>query len=239
VKLLDDARIELLLIGHALILRRENASMALLVWEDVTWPDFVAGLEGFRDHFTRAAQAPEPRPESAAEIITVLNRWACRLSTERAPGTLETWLQDHAAALGKLAPLTISDPRLPAHAEELGALHDDLIAHMRAGGVNSMGDAAASKALYLLHPSLFVMWDKEIRRSAPAGYGSYLLQMHELARRLTDEAPTDDIEAHLQELLGYSTRKTLAKYLDEYNWFEAVGREQLTARRDRSRGAPG
>ena len=198
--------------------------MALLDWENLTWPAFVAGLQGFRDHFTRAAQAPEPRPESAAEIIGVLNRWACRLSTERAPGALETWLRDKASALDRVAPLTISDS-LPAG--ELGALHDDLIAHMRAAGVNSMGDAAASKALYLLQPRLFVMWDKEIRRSAPEGYGSYLLEMHTLARRLTDEARTDDVEAHLQELLGYETRKTLAKYLDEYNWFEAVGREQL------------
>lgn len=41
-------------------------------------------------------------------------------------------------------------------------------------------------------------------------------------------APTE-VETHLQELLGYETGKTLAKYLDEYNWFEAVGREQLTA----------
>jgi hypothetical protein len=213
--------------------------MALLDWEKVTWPGFVAGLEGFREHFPRAAEGPEPRPESAAEIIAVLNRWACRLSRERAPGALETWLQDHAAALDDLEPLTISDLRLPARAEELDALHDGLIAHMRANGVSSMGDAAASKALYLLHPALFVMWDKEIRRSAPEGYGSFLLQMHALARRLTDEAPADNVEGRLQELLGSKNRKTLAKYLDEYNWFEAVGREQLTARRDRSREAPG
>ena len=33
--------------------------------------------------------------------------------------------------------------------------------------------------------------------------------------------------ARARELLGYENRKTLAKYLDEYNWFEAVGREQL------------
>jgi hypothetical protein len=98
---------------------------------------------------------------------------------------------------------------------------------MRAHGVNSMGDAAASKALYLLQPRLFVMWDKEIRRSAPEGYGPYLLEMHRLAVRLADEAPADDLEAHLQELLGYAERKTLAKHLDEFNWFEAVGREQL------------
>ena len=100
---------------------------------------------------------------------------------------------------------------------------------MQAGGVRNMGPAAASKALYLLQPRLFVMWDREISRSAPEGYGAYLLAMHALARRLADEAPSDDVEDHLQELLGYDTRKTLAKYLDEYNWFEAVGRGQLTS----------
>jgi hypothetical protein len=202
--------------------------MTQLDWESVTWPAFVEGLEGFRDAFPRAAQAPEPRPQGAAQIIRVLNQWACRLSVERAPGALESWLEEH--PLDELAPLTLSDPRLPF--EDLGALHDDLIAHMRANGVNSMGDAAASKALYLLQPRLFVMWDKEIRRSAPEGYGAYLLQMHALALRLAEEAPAEDVEAYLQALLGYETRKTLAKYLDEYNWFEAVGRDQLTARGD-------
>jgi hypothetical protein len=211
--------------------------MALLVWDDVTWPAFVAGLEGFRDHFTRAATAPEPRAESAADIVRVLNSWACRLSSALAPPALEGWLESH--DLGGFAGLTILDRQVAARAEELGGLHDDLIRHMQAGGVRNMGPAAASKALHLLQPRLFVMWDREISRSAPEGYGSYLLQMHELALRLTAEAPTDDVEAHLQERLGYETRKTFAKYLDEFNWFEAVGREQVTARTDRSRAAPG
>jgi hypothetical protein len=213
--------------------------MALLVWEEASWAGFVAGLEGFRDHFTRASEPPKAHPENAAEIIALLNKWACRLSTTRAPAALDNWLREHAAALEEVEQLTISDPRLPAHAEALGALHDDLIAHMRANGVHSMGDAAASKALYLVHPRLFVMWDKEIRRSAPEGYGAYILQMHALALRLAEEAPADDVEAYLQDRLGYERRKTLAKYLDEYNWFEAVGREQLTARKGRSRAAPG
>jgi hypothetical protein len=221
--------------------------MALLVWEDVTWPAFVAGLEGFRDHFTtdRGNRAYAdfldlPKgPDSATELVGLLNRWACRLSTAHAPGALAGWLRDHLAELEDVEALTILDPRVPGRAEELGDLHDGLIAAMRAGGVKSMGDAAASKALHLLVPGLFVMWDKEIRRSAPEGYCAYVLQMHALALRLVDEAPTDDVEAYLQKRLGYETRKTLAKYLDEYNWFEAVGREQLTARRDRSRAAPG
>ena len=210
--------------------------MALLAWDEVTWPDFVAGLEGFRDHFPRAAQAPDAFPENAAGHhpppeqvgLPALHRAGAGRARDMAG-------RQGPRARAESTPLTISDPRLPAHAEELGAMHDDLIAHMRANGVNSMGDAAASKALYVLRPRLFVMWDKEIRRSAPEGYGAYLLQMHALALRLTDEAPAADVEAYLQELLGYETRKTLAKYLDEYNWFEAVGREQLTRRTGSSR----
>jgi hypothetical protein len=227
--------------------------MAVLDWDELSWADFVAGLEGYRNNFTNPGGERvyaglidvlqgEPLatlPDRAADIVLLLNQWACRLSTARAPGALEAWLQDHVAALAEVEALTISDPRVLEHAEELGNLHDDLITEMRANGVNNMADAAASKALHLLRPRLFVMWDKEIRRSAPEGFGAYLLQMHSLARRLAEQAPAEDVEAYLQEHLGYETRKTLAKYLDEFNWFEAVGREQLTARRARSRAAPG
>ena len=204
--------------------------MALLGWDEVSWDGFVAGLKRYREHFPLAAEAPEPRPQNAAEVVRILNKWACRLSTERAPGALETWLRAHARDLEEVKRLTILDPQVRNQAEKLGALHDDLIYSMRGAGVLNMADAAASKALYLLQPRLFVMWDKEIRRSAPEGYGSYLVQMHDLALRLADEAPTADVEAYLQQHLGYETRKTLARYLDEYNWFEAVGREQLAAR---------
>jgi hypothetical protein len=221
------------------------AHMALLAWAEVSWADFVAGLEGYRDHFTRKGdgerayaglldaiegEPPAALPERARDIVLLLNKWACRLSTARAPGALEAWLRDHVAALAEVEALTISDSRVPEHAEKLGNLHDDLIGAMRANGVNNMADAAASKALHLLRPRLFVMWDKEIRRSAPEGYGVYLLQMHSLAGRLAEQAPAEDVEAYLQELLGYETKKTLAKYLDEFNWFEAVGRGQLAAR---------
>jgi hypothetical protein len=212
--------------------------MALIAWDEVSWADFVAGLEGFRDHFTteRANRAYadfldlSTGPDYATELVRLLNRWACRLSSDRAPVALEAWLRAHAADLEEVERLTILDARVRDHAQELNGLHDDLIASMRTKGVHSMGDAAASKALHLIGPRLFVMWDKEIRRSVPDGYGAYLLQMHGLALRLAGEAPAKDVEAYLQERLGFATRKTFAKYLDEYNWFQAVGRGQLAAR---------
>ncbi len=219
--------------------------MALIAWDEVSWADFVAGLEGYRDHFTRkgdgerayagllAAMQDEPLatlPDRAADIVRLLNKWACRLSTARAPGALEGWLQGRLSALAAFEALTIRDPSVPEHTDVLADLHDGLIKEMRAKGVLNMSDAAASKTLHLVLPNLFVMWDKEIRRSTPEGYGAYLLQMHDLARRLVEEAPAEDVEAYLHERLGYEARKTLAKYLDEYNWFEAVGRGQLAAR---------
>jgi hypothetical protein len=219
--------------------------MALLDWQDLSWEGFVAGVQGYRDHFSpkdredhayfRSLDVLQSRPlaersECAAEIVQLLNVWACRLSSERAPRALNEWMRDHAVDLETVEMLTIVDPNIPYHTAKLGKLHDDLIRHMRANGVLNMSDAAASKTLHLVLPDLFVMWDKEIRRSAPEGYGAYLLQMHGLALRLTAQAPAGDVEGYLQELLGYATRKTLAKYLDEYNWFEAVGRGQLTAR---------
>ena len=68
------------------------------------------------------------------------------------------------------------------------------------------------------------MWDVNIKPFA-AGYGDFMLEMHRLGRRLTKEigmSPTD-AEAHLQAQLGYRVRKTMAKYLDEYNWYVMVG----------------
>jgi hypothetical protein len=220
--------------------------MALLTWTELSWDEFVGGLEGYRDYYSgksredetylRCLELMQERPLRARaegrELVDFLNRWACRLSSLRTPDLIADWANGHMTRLERLEPLTIFDADLPDHAEELGSLHDDLIAHVKAGGVLNMSDAAASKTLHLLIPDLFVMWDKEIKRSAPAGYGAYQRQMHKLAGRLAAEAevPIAELETKLQRQLGYRARKPLTKYLDEYNWFEAVGREQLARR---------
>jgi hypothetical protein len=220
--------------------------MALLTWAQLSWDEFVSGLEGYRDFFSgksredesyvrclefmqgRALQARAEGPE----LVAFLNRWACRLSSLKTPDLIARWAEGNMARLERLEPATILDPDFPDHADELGSLHDDLIAYVKAGGVPNMGDAAASKTLHMLIPQLFVMWDREIKRSVPNGYGAYQREMHRLAVRLAaeTEATLADLEPRLQQQLGYASRKPLTKYLDEYNWFEAVGREQLARR---------
>ena len=220
--------------------------MALLRWTDLSWDEFVGGLEGFRDHYSgksredetylRCLELMQERPLRARaqgrELVGFLNRWACRLSSVKTPGLIAGWAQSQMTSLEQFEPLKIADTQLPDHADELGSLHEDLIAHVKTGGVLNMSDAAASKTLHMLIPELFVMWDKEIKRSTPGGYGAYQREMHELAGRLASQAgvPTGELEKRLQQQLGYRGRKPLTKYLDEYNWFEAVGREQLARR---------
>ena len=220
--------------------------MALLSWTELSWDGFVGGLEGYRDHYSGKSREDETyvgclglmqsRPLQARaegrELVDVLNRWACRLSSVKTPGLIAGWADDHMTKLEQFEPLTIMDAALPDHAYELGSLHDDLIARVKTGGVLNMSDAATSKTLHMLIPELFVMWDKEIKRSAPGGFGAYQRQMHTLARRLAAEAgvPIGELETRVQERLGYRARKPLTKYLDEYNWFEAVGRDQLARR---------
>src|SRR3954454_21997129 len=176
--------------------------MALLNWSDLSWDEFVSGLEGYRDCYSgesredeayfRSLDVMRERPlalrAEGPELVHVLNVWACRLSSARTPGLIASWADSHMTRLEQLEPLTIIDADLPDRADELAFLHDGLIAHVKAGGVPNMGDAAASKTLHLLIPGLFVMWDREIRRSAPAGYGGYQLHMHRLAARLAGEA---------------------------------------------------
>ena len=97
-----------------------------------------------------------------------------------------------------------------------------------------MGDAAASKSLHMLMPEPFVMWDKEIKRSAPAGTARTSANAR-TRRRLAAEAgvPTAELETQLQQRLGYQGRKPSTKYLDKDNWFEAVGQSSSLAANER------
>jgi hypothetical protein len=87
-----------------------------------------------------------------------------------------------------------------------------------------LGDTAASKFLHVLLPYAFVMWDNTIKRLA-RDYEDFLTKMHRLARRLTDESGLrpNDIEEHLASRVGDAAPRTLAKYLDEYNWYVLIG----------------
>ncbi len=109
------------------------------------------------------------------------------------------------------------------------------------------GSTAASKILHVLQPGLFVMWDRRIlahyREQSPevsdsgGGYCTYLKMMQCIAMEVregfreagldppaqTDESP----DSYLSTRMGYDPPKTLAKYIDEYNWITITNRVQV------------
>jgi hypothetical protein len=167
------------------------------------------------------------RVSHSRDIVTFLNAWACRLDSKKAPAAFRGWIYSHADALEELELVALTDPDVLDLVDDVDELYDSLIG-LRAE-LHNMSDAAASKVLHQLVPNLFVMWDKAIKQAAiTQGYGRYsafVVAMHELSRRLLGESgmSLDEAELHLQRQLGYSTRKTFAKYVDEANWYWVVG----------------
>jgi hypothetical protein len=158
------------------------------------------------------------RATRAGDIVTFLNSWAARVSRAETPLMLGAWIREHADCLDGLARLTIADERLARRIEDIDVLYASLMTAGRAK-VRNWSDAASSKALHQLVPAVFVMWDKKIKQFA-LDYGDFTQQMHRLARLLIQDSPYSDsdmIERELQAALGYSARKPLAKYLDEFN----------------------
>ena len=212
--------------------------MATLRWDRVSWEDFVTALVAYRDEFSDRSdeefaylrclnqlrdRSMAERSARAVHIVTFLNAWKCRLKPLESRILLRDWIRANAKRLEPLSGVAALDDELPGVVAEGEALYDDLMAAGRSAVAN-WSDAATSKALHQLAPTLFVMWDLNIKPFAE-GYGDFMLEMHRLGRRLMQEAGMTPVEAeaNLQAQLGYRVPKTMAKYLDEYNWYVMVG----------------
>ncbi|MEM1508498.1 MAG: hypothetical protein QW291_03365 [Thermofilaceae archaeon] len=113
---------------------------------------------------------------------------------------------------------------------------DAIIKCYSSAKVDYIGATAISKILHLLNPELFVMWDDDIRRKYKvAGGAKGYLEFLKLVKREVEEAIEEEakksgcnkkeiVERICRELpsnkLGREYgRKTLAKLIDEYNWW--------------------
>jgi hypothetical protein len=213
--------------------------MAPLYWDRLTWPEFVAKLEGYRERYSRQGREDpaylrclrimreRPMRDRAVRTraIVLFPQHLVLPPSARGFGQGDVGVDSRAPHGVGGTRETAADrrdflDRLPAMLS-LYASVLDLKTEIR-----TMGDTAASKFLHVLLPEAFVMWDNNIKPFA-RDYEDFLTGMHHLGRRLTAESGVEPrgIEEHLQDHLGYGVRKTLAKYLDEYNWYVAVGEE--------------
>jgi len=102
--------------------------------------------------------------------------------------------------------------------------------------VKYIGATAISKILHLLNPELFVIWDADIREKyGVAGSATGYLKFLKLVKREVEEALEKEatkskcgkkeivericVELPSKKLGQEYVRKTLAKLIDEYNWW--------------------
>jgi len=96
-----------------------------------------------------------------------------------------------------------------------------------------LGETFASKLAHIMNPSLFVMWDDGIAWrfwehkmiESLWDYAGFLKLMQEEAGSVISDfqasAGNEDPALFLSRKFGYPIPKTLAKFLDEYNWLRS------------------
>jgi len=173
-----------------------------------------------------------------------LNRWRCRVENNRnSANSIQRTLQNLVPYLRTLNNLSIQSIQFnnPVIASNNNTTIGQVIEHcytqVRNIGHN-FGPTATSKLLHILQPNLIVMWDNAILKryrninrqisDSGRGYVAYLQTMKRLANDinanfqnsiLTPPAqPGQGPADYLNARMGYNPPKTMARYLDEYNW---------------------
>lgn len=170
-----------------------------------------------------------------------LNRWgSCRLkNTEQLASGIRgsvIKLRHNLKALNEFRIETVDfEKKIDVNKEELQLSQVIDRCYENLNNIKGVGPTVTSKLLHSLQPALFVMWDNNILphyhqndqqvKNTGAGYCVFLQIMQQIAmdvRRGFQSAVLDaanqDPADYLSKRMGYNPPKTMAKYLDEYNW---------------------
>jgi len=158
------------------------------------------------------------------KVIGFLNLWKCRIKgDDQIALKLREVLVQSQQSLNDLKSLSIFD------FNNSSATQNDEIQdiYSRIDKIPHFGPTAIAKTLHILQPSLFVMWDNPILShyhvdAKAKGYIVFLSKMNKMVQELMvdfkSKHSTDTLEAFLCQKLDCTLRKTMAKFLDEYNW---------------------
>ncbi|MGB9022839.1 MAG: hypothetical protein WCC94_05315 [Candidatus Bathyarchaeia archaeon] len=232
----------------------------MIRWSEFAWAAFLYGALGgdeeyqklIRDKDLEIQLRKDPTAVEADEfqakvIRGFLNAWRCRVESSRqAALDVLSAIADLGPNLKVLGALTLRD---------ITSGHMNVIAEcygqIREVGYH-FGATATSKLLHVLHRDLFVMWDKPILErfhkreprisDSGRGYFFFIQRMQELAVEVDSAfrvaSPTlvppvqanDDAAGYLSARMLYNPQKSLAKYLDEYNWITVTREVQVPPR---------
>lgn len=127
-------------------------------------------------------------------------------------GTKLRRLEPHFKALRKESLLLIKfeDKGNSAHIKEI---YEEL------DSIKYVGPTAVSKIMHLINPEIFIMWDKKIRdmynvADSASGYLKFLGKNQRLLKTVFNDKERNDLGSKFHN-------KTLAKLIDEFNWYIA------------------
>jgi len=207
--------------------------------EDNVYQDLVKQEQFLKNLRTNPAGVEPAKIQG--QVIEFLNRWRCRTpnNQEAAEAILDALriLQPYLQALSAFEietvdfdyTITVNGNQITVH-EAIARCYESLIK------VHRIGTTTTSKLLHILQPNLFVMWDWKILdhyqqgnqqvQDSGAGYYAFLQEMQNTGRQVSQSfkkaippGEADQCPAtYLSVKLEYNPPKTMAKYLDEYNW---------------------
>lgn len=182
-----------------------------------------------------------------------LNRWKCRVrNTPQSARAVRTKLHEMQPYLQALDNLGIEDinfgQAIYIDGEQMTV--EECIKHCYLHMTirrYRMFTTGVSKLLHILQPKLFVMWDKDILEhykkiddrvsNEPEGYCIYLHLMQDMAKQVTQgfrhamlnppAGANESVAVYLSARMNYNPPKTMAKYLDEYNWVTVTNKAQV------------
>ncbi len=180
-----------------------------------------------------------PQQIQSQVIHEFLNAWGCRIpnKTTQSAEAMQTALQGLLPYLKALEELEIETVNFDQNVVVNGnqstvnqAIRQCYTILEEVG--NRFAATATSKLLHILQPGLFVVWDNPIHdhyhvAGDGQGYLAYLQEMNAMSKKvcrsfrdatLNPPSDTKNPAVYLSKQLEYDYPKTLAKYLDEYNW---------------------
>ena len=179
--------------------------------------------------------------EIQKDLIYFLNQWRTRISHETANEIRAQIIKIH-PFLAALSQVSVENVDLGKSVivNSTSITVFDVVKECYNGldAVHGIGPTATSKILHVLQPRLFMMWDALILDcchkkhsgvdGSGKGYATYLQIMQPVSAQVAQDFAMSDLNpsthlgetpaAYLSARLEYDPPKTMAKYLDEYNW---------------------
>ncbi len=197
------------------------------------------------EDFTRQIWADSPNPDNldvpniVDTIVGFLQGYGCRIAhTPQLARAIQEAFRETVPYLQALYQFEITKVDFN-HSIEVNRRRKtvkEVVQHLysRYDQIKHIGPTTTAKLLHILQPRLFVMWDEDIANyyhtcdpqinQTPKGYYAFLAKIQQFAKIVNQEfqkavSNTQQTPAnYLSDKLEIEPPKTLAKYLDEYNW---------------------